>query len=158
MAGNVNCFSTTHCPLFKNRGSILLGPAMSPVQYIYILVSLAKRSDSWSESRKYRWDRCLGMLLKEALFSCRCYFAFHLSLFSWLEHENDCWSSSGHFVIKRASTRTCQKPQPLYPKANEPKPAVADLWTLLYGTLRPLLRLCLYFLHDQNSDMLIAEV
>lgn len=105
---------------------MLLGPACP--SYIRILVSLDKRGDFWNENQKHRWD-VWECSVKRPHLASRCYFAFYLSLFTFLESGNTCWSSSSHFVIERASLKTCQKPQPSHPWASEAKPAVADLWT-----------------------------
>lgn len=94
--------------------------------------------------------------MKRPYLASRCYFAFDLSLFSCLEHENICWSSSGHFVIERASSRTCLKPQPLHPSANEAKPAVADLWTSCYMEETTLL--CLSCCLNQVSACYVTKI
>lgn len=112
-------------------------PAMSCYRDICILVSLANRGDSWSESRNYRWGSWECSVRRPYL-ATRCYLDFSLSLSFLLEHGSICWCSSGHFVINRASPRTCQKHHPWW-WSNEPKPPVGDLWISCYVGGRVLL-------------------
>lgn len=120
---------------------------------ICILVSLANRGDSWGKSTKYRWGAWECSAKRPYLVS-RCYFAIYLSLFFRLEHGSICWCSSGHFVIKRASPRACQKHHPGW-WTNE-NPLVADLWTSCYVGGRDLL----WYSHclSQVSTCCITEI